>query len=239
MFVKLKEKRPETPDIITFVFDLGGKPYSYTAGQFAFFELDALTADDPRGKRRHFTISASPTEEDIVQITTKLRGSGFKETLRAAAPGLEVSLEDPRGRFTLPENADEPLVFLGGGVGITPFRSMLRYATDENLPHKITLLYSASTPDQLVFRREFELLPQENHNLNIVLTVTDSSSDPEWKGEKGRIDAAKLEKYVKDIPNSIFYTCGPPPMVQAMEELCKSMSVPEDHIRIERFSGYT
>lgn len=162
MRVKLTERRQETPDVITFVFDLNGQQYSYTAGQFAFFELDQLTADDPRGKRRHFTLSCSPTEHGIVQFTTKLRGFGLKETLRTAPLGLEVNLEEARGRFTLPEHSDKPIVFLGGGIGVTPFRSMLRYAADELAPHNITMLSSAATPEQLVFRREFEFLPQEH-----------------------------------------------------------------------------
>jgi len=239
MRVKLYERRQETPDIWTFAFTLEGQPYSYVAGQFAFFELDALTVDDPRGKRRHFTLSSSPTEHNLVQFTTKLRGSGFKETLRSAPDNLEVELEPARGRFTLPESADAPVVFLGGGVGVTPFRSMLRYAADEILPYKITLLYSATTPEHLVFRREFELLPQEHPNVHIICTVTEAGARVQWGGETGRIDEAKILKYAPDLSGSIFYTCGPPPMVQAMEELLKSMNVPPDHIRVERFSGYT
>lgn len=238
MRVQLKERRQETPDVMTFVFNLNGQPYPYTAGQFAFFELDELRAEDPRGKRRHFTLSSSPTEHGIVQITTKLRGSGFKETLKNSALGLELDLEDARGRFSLPDKAEAPLVFLGGGVGVTPFRSMLRYAADENLPHHITVLYSAPTPEQLVYRREFESLPQENPNVHIVLTVTQPDQGGGWQGETGRIDAEKISKYVSDIPAAIFYTCGPPPMVQAMEEVLKAMNVPADKIRIERFSGY-
>ncbi len=236
MRIRLKERRQETFDIYTFVFDLAGQRFPYIAGQFAFFELDQLELADPRGMRRHFTLSSSPTEHDIVQFTTKLRGSGMKETLRTAPLGLELTLEEARGRFTLPESAAQPIVFLGGGIGVTPFRSMLRYASDENLPHKITMLYSARAPTEIVFRREFELLPQENPNVEIILTVTDGHG--EWTGETGRIDAAKIEKFVADIPNSIFYTCGPPPMVQAMEELLYTMHVPDEKIRVERFSGY-
>lgn len=238
MRVKLQERRQETPDVMTFVFSLDGQRYPYDAGQFAFFELDELSAPDPRGKRRHFTLSSSPTEQGIVQFTTKLRGFGLKETLRNVALGYQVTMEDARGRFTLPNDSNTPLVFLGGGIGVTPFRSMLRYATDENLPHHITMLYSAQTPGQIVFRREFEWLPEENSNLKIILTVTDANGDANWRGETGRIDAAKIRKHVDDIPNALFFACGPPPMVQAMEELLRSIDVPEDHIRVERFSGY-
>lgn len=238
MRVKLADRRRETADTVTFVFDLGGQRYPYTAGQFAFFELDQLTVDDPRGKRRHFTLSSSPSEHGIVQFTTKLRGSGFKETLNTAALGFEITIEEARGRFTLPESADRPIVFLGGGVGVTPFRSMLRYAADELLRHNITMLYAANTPEQLIYRREFELLPQEHDNLRLVMVVTEANGGEPWRGELGRIDAEKVDKYVNDIPNALFYTCGPPPMVQAMQELLQSMNVPDGNVRVERFSGY-
>lgn len=239
MRVKLKERRQETPDVVTFVFDLAEQSYEYQAGQFAFLELDELLFPDPRGKRRHFTISSAPSEGGIVQFTTRLRGSGFKETLRVLELGTEVALEPARGRFVLPAETDSPIVFLGGGIGVTPFRSMLRYVTDENLQHAITLLYSASTPDQIVFRRELELLPQENPNLRIVLTITSPEGNTEpWAGETGRINEAFVRKYVEDIPAALFFTCGPPPLVQATEELLRELGVEDSRIRVERFTGY-
>lgn len=239
MRVKLRERRDEAPETMTFVFDLGGQEYKYAAGQYAFFELDELKFDDPRGKRRHFTLSSSPTESGVVQFTTKLRGFGLKETLRHADLGLEVSLEPPRGNFVLPEDKMQPSVFLGGGIGITPFRSMMRRATDERLPTPITLLYSAQVPEGLVFRREFEQMPQENQHLKIITTITspEKAKDP-WMGETGLIDAAKIRAHVDDIASAIFYSCGPPPMVQAMQDLLKGMNIAADHIRVERFTGY-
>lgn len=236
--VELVEQRRETGDIMTFVFGLAGQPYSYRAGQYAFFQLDELTQPDARGARRHFTLSSSPSEHDIVQFTTKLRGSGYKETLRTARRGLMVTLEEPRGKFVLPDASDMPLVFLAGGVGVTPFRSMLRYAADENRTTPITLLYAARTPEELVFRRELEHLPQENPQLAVVFTVSDAPEDEAWRGERGRIDAAMLSKFVKDLYRTRFYTSGPPPMVQAMQELLRSLGVPDANVQVERFSGY-
>jgi ferredoxin-NADP reductase len=174
-----------------------------------------------------------------VQITTKLRGFGFKETLRHADLGLEVALESPRGNFVLPEDKSQSIVFLGGGIGITPFRSMMRQATDEGLPTPITLLYSAQVPEVIVFRQEFERLPQENPHLKIITTVTSPEKGKEpWMGETGLIDAAKIRAHVDDISSAIFYTCGPPPMVQAMQDLLREMNIAGDHIRVERFTGY-
>jgi ferredoxin-NADP reductase len=238
MRVKLSERREETPDTMTFVFNLNGQSYPYTAGQYAFFELDALTVPDARGNRRHFTLSSSPTEHGVVQFTTRLRGSGFKETLRSAPLGTEVTLEEPQGDFVLPTGAQQPIVFLAGGIGVTPFRSILRCTADEILPYNLTLLYAAQSPAQLAFRREFEFLPEEHSNLQIVFIVNDSGGDPAYKGELGMIDTDKIRKYAPDLANTLFYSSGPPPMVKAMQDLLKSLNVPDEHIRVEHFSGY-
>jgi ferredoxin-NADP reductase len=239
MRVKLLERRQEAPDVLTLVFDLEGQDYGYTAGQYAFFELDNLALYDPRGKRRHFTLSSSPSEVGIVQFTTRLRGSGFKETLRQGPLGMEVTLQNPRGDFVLPQDRHRPLVFLGGGIGVTPFRSMMRYATDGRLPTAITLLYSAQTPAGIVFRREFERMTSENPNLKIVTTITSPGKAEEpWSGETGIIDAEKIRAHVENVPGSIFYTCGPAPMMQAMVQLLKSMGIGEEGIRFEEFTGY-
>lgn len=239
MQVSLRDRRQEAPEVMTFVFDLEGQEYSYTPGQYAFFELDALAFEDPRGKRRHFTISSSPTETGMVQFTTRLRGSGFKETLRQGPLGRQVTLQNPHGDFVLPEDPGKPLVFLGGGIGVTPFRSMMRYVTDQKLPTHITLLYSAQTPEGIVFRREFEQMVQENRNLKIVHTITlPDKSQEKWMGERGIIDAVKVRAHVDDVPGSIFYTCGPLPMMQAMVDLLKGLGLGEEAIRFEEFTGY-
>jgi ferredoxin-NADP reductase len=103
MRIRLRERRSETADVITFIFDLGGQLFEYQSGQFVFYELDALDFPDERGNCRHFTISSSPTEKGIVMFTTRMRGSGFKETLRHAPMGYEVTLGTPLGNFIMPE----------------------------------------------------------------------------------------------------------------------------------------
>jgi len=101
MRIALKERRQESDDVISFIFDLRGQPFDYRPGQFAWYELDELAFPDPRGKRRHFTLASSPTEQGIAQVTTKLCGSGFKETLRHAPIGYELMLEAPPASFVL------------------------------------------------------------------------------------------------------------------------------------------
>ena len=101
MRIYLKERRPETTDVMSFIFDLDGQQLEYRPGQILHYELDALAFPDERGKRRHFTISSSPSENGIVTFTTKIRGSGFKETLRQAPMGYELTCEDPEGEFVV------------------------------------------------------------------------------------------------------------------------------------------
>lgn len=127
--ILLKEKRVETGDVISFIFDLGGQQLEYRPGQFVYYELDSLAFPDERGNRRHFTISCSPTDKGILMFTTRMRGSGFKETLRLAPIGYELSCEKPLGRFVVQQgDSDRHHVFIAGGIGITPYRSILRYA---------------------------------------------------------------------------------------------------------------
>ena len=126
MRIHLKERRLETTEVISFIFDLGGQPFEYQPGQYVFYELDALDFPDERGNRRHFTISSSPTEKGIVMLTTRMRGSGFKETLRHAPLGYELSIGPPLGRFIMPKEEKRPHVFVAGGLGVTPFRSILQ-----------------------------------------------------------------------------------------------------------------
>ncbi len=240
MRVKLIERREEAAEVMTFVFDLGGQDYAYRAGQNAEFTLDRLDYPDARGKERHFTFSSSPSEKGIVQFTTMLRGSGYKETLVHAPLGLEVELQNPAdGKFILPEDESQPLVFIGGGIGITTFRSMMRYATDENLPTPITLLYSVKTPEAIIFRRELERLPQENPKVQIFVTVTEpENSREQWSGETGHIDAEKIFAHLDADATPLYYTSGPPGLVKSMVDLLKGIGIPDKEIRREEYSGY-
>src|SRR5512136_1117026 len=102
MRVHLKERRSETAEVISFIFDLGGQSFTYRPGQYVPYELDALTFPDERGPHRHFTISSSPSEKGIIMFTTRMRGSGFKETLRHATLGYELNLGKPLGNFVVP-----------------------------------------------------------------------------------------------------------------------------------------
>ncbi len=236
MRVRLKERRSEATEVISFVFDLGGQPFGYQPGQYVFYELDALDFPDERGNRRHFTLSSSPTEKGVVMFTTRMRGSGFKETLRNAPLGYEINLGTPLGHFVIPEGETRRHVFIAGGIGVTPYRSMLRCAVDAKKPIDAVLLYFSHSSADIVFGQELEEIARQMPTLSLVHVLSDP--EPGWKGEKGGLNEVFLRKWVPDLAQRLFWISGPPPMVTAYKELVKQTGVGDEAIRTDSFAGY-
>jgi ferredoxin-NADP reductase/nitrite reductase/ring-hydroxylating ferredoxin subunit len=219
---------------------------NYTAGQFAFFDIGGVY-NDPKGPIRHFTISSSPTE-NFVMFSTRIRDSPYKKRLSTLEEGVKVRIRGPEGEFVLHEDYSKPAVFLSGGIGVTPFRSMIKYATDKQLPLKIVMFDSNRNRENILFKKEFDDWADMNKNLKIIYTISDdeqqkssSSTANDWKGEYGRIDKAMILKYVdaKMLNDSIFYICGPPSMLKAMQALLQDdLEIPKERIKVEEFTGY-
>ena len=237
MRIRLKERRPETTDVMSFVFDLGGERLEYKPGQILHYELDALAFPDERGPRRHFSISSSPTEEGIVMFTTRMRGSGFKETLRHAPAGYELTCESPEGEFVMGEGETRLRhVFIAAGIGITPYRSILRYAADRNEPLNVLMLYFNRSSADIVFRRELEGIARQMPTFSFVTVLTEPEKD--WKGEQGKLDQAILRKLLPAPDGMSFWVSGPPAMVGACRQLLEQLGVKDQSIRTDRFMGY-
>jgi glycine betaine catabolism B len=231
-------------DIMSFRFSRSDDQnyLNYRPGQFSVVDLG--TKEDPKGPTRSFSIASSPTEKDAILITTRIRDTPFKQKLSRLEEGTAVKITAPAGKFTLPQDHFKPLVFLSGGIGVTPFRSMIKYATDKQLPLKITMFDSNRNPSNILYKDEFDSCVKINENLRIIYTITEEGEkipSSDWKGERGFIDEAMLAKYLTkdDLANSIFYICGPPAMLNAMQQLLsKEIEVPRDRIKIEVFTGY-
>src|SRR5215216_5692599 len=249
LFLELhsKEKLQGT-DVMKFRIARGG--IDYTAGQYAFFKLDHISGD-AKGPIRHFSIASSPTEQDHILISTRIRDTQYKQKLASLKEGAKILVWGPEGEFVLHDDYSKPAVLLSGGIGVTPFRSMIKYATDKQLPLSIVMFDSNRNMSNTLYKEEFDECLKKNKNLKVVYTITEKEDDnqtssaigvnKEWKGERGRIDKAILTKYINDneVRNSIFYICGPPGMVNAMKELLhEGLQIPEDRIRIEEFTGY-
>lgn len=239
MKLKLVEKRDEARGTKSFFWE-AEKPVNYLAGQYFYFTLPSLKYPDPRGATRHFTLSSSPTEGNLLRVTTRVRQeSGFKKTLDELEIGSTIEGEGPEGTFILDEKEPGPHVFLAGGIGITPFRSMIKYAVDKNLDTAIHLIYSNSIPEEITFRAELESLAKSWPNLKLDMTVTKpEESQEKWSGLVGRTDENLIQKLVVDIGQPIFWVCGPPTMVSAMEQALGKLNLSSGRVRSEKFTGY-
>jgi ferredoxin-NADP reductase len=245
--IVLKERIPfEGTDILTLKFNKQeinepNRIFEYIAGQFGFFDIGGVY-DDPKGPIRHFTIASSPTE-DFIMISTRIRDSPYKKRLDLLQNGKSVKIRGPQGKFTLHQDHSKPAVFLSGGIGVTPFRSMIKYATDKNLPIKIIMFDSNRNEQNILYKTDFNNYSKINKNLRIVYTITEeqSAEDEKWKGEKGRIDSSMLKSHLEpsELENSIFYICGPPAMLKAMQQMLEQdLQIQSDRIKIEEFTGY-
>ncbi|MDN5867171.1 MAG: FAD-dependent oxidoreductase [Candidatus Nitrosocosmicus sp.] len=209
----------------------------YKAGQYAIVDLG--TKEDPEGPVRSFTLSSSPTEEGFIMISTRIRDTPFKKKLAGLNVGSSVNVTAPLGKFTLHEDHSKPAVLLSGGIGVTPFRSMIKYAIDTKLPLKITMFDANRNKENILFKDEFDKWAKLNENVQIVYTLSDTQAD--WNGEQGHINKKMITKYLTndELDSSIFYICGPPGMLKAMEKLLQEdLGIPKQRIRTEQFIGY-
>ena len=170
-------------------------------------------------------------------IAMRMRATAFKSGLKAAALGTKFVVSRPRGSFTLHKDITRPAVFLAGGIGIAPIRSILRQATQERLPHKLYLFYSNREAEDAAFLEEFESLAAQNPNFIFVPTVTGPRSTA-WPHEKGHINREMLTRYLLGLNGPIYYIAGPSGMVAAMTGLLNSSGVSEDDMKTEEFGDY-
>ena len=231
----IKDKVEVARGTLLVTFDLLGDDVDFRPGQYFWVELLDPPYDDEKGARRHITVVTSPTEHGVLGLATRIRDSAFKRSLDELPVGTEVDVEQPKGEFVLPDDSERPYVFIAGGIGITVFRSMLRYIADEQLPYRVTLLYSNRDRESTAFMDELHELERAIPGLGVVFTMT---GDPGWDGETRRIDAEFLRDHVEDLAGSTYLVAGPPPMVEGVVEALQAAGIPEDQIRPDRFSGY-
>ncbi|MDQ2909946.1 MAG: FAD-dependent oxidoreductase [Actinomycetota bacterium] len=231
----MKEKREVARGTLLVVFDLDGQEVDFRAGQYFWVELLDPAYEDEKGPRRHISVVTSPTERGVLGLCTRLRDTAFKRSLAELEVGDEVEVEEPKGDFVLPEDTERPYVFVAGGIGITVFRSMLRYIADTGLPYKVTLVYSNRDRESTAFLDELQELEGTLPGFRLVLTMTE---DPGWEGETRRIDEDMLRDQLGELDAFTFLVAGPPPMVEAVVASLQEAGVPEDRVIADSFSGY-
>jgi ferredoxin-NADP reductase len=185
MRATVKEKREVAEQTLLAIFEVGADRPDFRPGQYFWVELPDRGHHDDKGLRRHISIVTSPTEQGVLGLATRLRDSAFKQTLAELQVGDEVQVEEPKGTFVLPQDSGREYVFVAGGIGITVFRSMLRYIADMELPYRVTLVYSNRNRASAAFLDELQELEGRIPGLTVILTMTD---EPDWGGETRHVD---------------------------------------------------
>jgi glycine betaine catabolism B len=234
MKLTLVNKIQELPDVISFHFQ-PETPFNFIPGQFLKYTLPHENPDD-RGITRFYTIASAPHEEHI-QVTTRFaeKSSTFKDALRKLEPGATIEAIGPNGGFTNTE-PEKPAVFIAGGIGITPFRSMMMDFDNNHIMARVTMLYGSRTPDNILFKDTFDDIATRNPHFKIVHVI--EMPDASWTGESGRITAEMIQKYAPDLANLIFYLSGPKPMVDIFTNMLQGLNVDKAHIKQDFFPGY-
>jgi ferredoxin-NADP reductase len=227
---KIKEIIPRTADVTSYRFPRPPE-LTYKPGQYFFITIK----QGEKELTKHFSFSSSPTEKDHFEFTKKFTDHEYSMALKAAKVGDWARIDAPYGQFTF-EGEYPKIAQLAGGIGITPFISMCKNATDKRLGSKITLFYGCRTENDIAFKQELEKMQEQNKNLKIVFMVNEASSH--WKGATGVINAEMIKKELPDYKDNLFYVCGPPPMVKAMETLLESIGLPKTQLKLEYFTGY-
>lgn len=214
------------------------KEFVFKPGYWGDITLIDPPETDAEGNTRGFTIASAPYESELI-MATRLRDTAFKRVLKKMEVGTEFSLIATGGSFTLHSDTSIPAVYLSGGIGITPVRSIVLQATHDKTGHQIYAFYSNHTPKSAAFIDDLRAAEKANSNFTFIPTMTRmADSGEEWDGETGHINKALLEKYIPDLCAPIYYVSGPQAMVAALRKVLDEAGVKDHMIRTEEFEGY-
>ena len=211
--------------------------FEFRAGQAV-----ELLLPDPGGAPQDighaFSIVSAP-HEDAITVATRMRDSTYKRALKAMAPGAPACIDGPFGSLTLHKSRSRGALFVAGGIGITPFMSIVRHAAREGFAQPVTLLYSNRRPEDAAFLDELLAIERDHDAFTLVATMTEmSKSSRRWEGQTQMVDAQMTAQVLGKLPSPISYVAGPPAMVQAIRGVLMESGADEDDIRTEDFAGY-
>lgn len=234
--LNVRRKAQLSADIVDFAFT-PSRRLAYTPGQYLELTLPHKRPDS-RGNRRYFTIASSPTEDNIhLGVRFYPQSSSFKAAMYALDGRVKALGGQVAGDFTLPDDPKRKLAFIAGGIGVTPYRSMLKYLVDTKQQRDIVMLYAAKTPDDIVYRDVLSDA-QDQLGVKIAFTLTDATAIPRtWSEDRGRIDAKMIQRVIPDYRERAFYLSGPPDMVREHKRVLRRMGVRASHIKKDFFPG--
>lgn len=235
LVLTFKEKLPLTSDLFELVF-VPDRPFAFAAGQYLDWMLPHSRVD-ARGIRRYFTIASAPTQSEVrLGIKIPEKSSSFKQTLAAMKPGARVYAGRLAGDFVLPKDPTQPLVFIAGGIGITPFRSMIQYLVDKNEKRDVLLVYLARTPKDFAYASLFDEAARVG--VKTIYIANDAGNSPGWTGRTGMLTEAMMMELIPDHTKRRYYLSGPNAMVNAYKKTLNTLGVPKAQINTDYFPGY-
>jgi ferredoxin-NADP reductase/Na+-translocating ferredoxin:NAD+ oxidoreductase RnfD subunit len=237
LILTLKSKVEEAKGVTDFIFT-ADRPMNFRPGQYLEWTLDH-EKPDAHGNRRYFTIASSPTENEIhLGVKFYEPSSSFKKALSAMAPGETITAAQLAGDFTLPKRSDEKLAFIAGGIGVTPFRSMVKHLIDADDRRSVIMLYANKTPNDIAYSNLFEEA-RKKIQAKIVYVITDPASPaPGRYGRAGAINGQTIREEIPDYKERKFYLSGPHGMVVAYDKVLRQMGVPASRIKKDYFPGF-
>lgn len=237
LILTLKNKIQIAPDTFDFIF-APSRQLAFAPGQYMEWTLGHEQPDN-RGNRRYFTLASSPTEQDLILgVKFYPHSSSYKQSMLAMDQGSEIVAAQLAGDFVLPKDPGQRLVFIAGGIGITPFRSMIKYLLDTRQPRPIVIYYSNRTITEVVYKDVLERARREL-GIKTIYTLTDKSHvPPGWRGQVGYITDTMIRTQVPDYRHCLFYLSGPNSMVTSFQRTLLKMHVRRDHIKTDFFPGF-
>lgn len=226
--LKLIKIIDETHDTKTFRAEIPkDADIDFFSGQFFMVRFE-----DSNVFKRAYSIASSPTDKGFLDITMNLVGEFTKKLWKCSIGDILIFI-GPYGKFFFNEDMKQDLVLIGGGLGITPLRSIIRYCNDNKLPNKISLIYSVKTPADIVYRQELENLKEKNLNYDFMFTVTRPKPGHKWEGMTGRIDVTLLKRHINDMENSLFFVCGPLQFAKSIISLLQGLGAKKEQIKAD------
>ncbi|MDN5843551.1 MAG: FAD-dependent oxidoreductase [Alcaligenaceae bacterium] len=226
--VKLLQKREVAEGTMEFTIEKP-KGFEYRAGQYGDLVLPPSTGLDDSNNKHGFSFVSAPYEDTLRMATRMRKTSRYKQAAAEVSEGTMVKLLALWGDFILHKNEQTPAVFLIGGIGITPVRSIIAQATHDKSHHHITLIYSNRTPAQAAYADELQHFAEVNKNFHFV---------PVYSDTEGFVNADTVRRHVLDVAAPRYYLAGPEQMVKAMRKVLLEVGADEDNIKTEEFEGY-
>jgi ferredoxin-NADP reductase len=232
--IYLKNRKLINDFTLAMWFDYKDSGFTFEPGQYAKITLLEPIHIDEEGNSRLFSMASSPWNKETLMFTTRALDSAFNKNILELPLGSKASISEPGGNTVLHKDSSVPAVFIIGGIGITPVRCMVEYATESKLPYEMHLFYSNPVAKTMAFFDDFLKWEKENPHFKFHPTI-DDKNDENWKFDFGYINEEMLKKHIKDFSKPVYYLVGPQVMVDTMNDVLLKNRVSPDRIKLERF----